>query len=156
MIRMEPMDYKKELPNLHLLPQSFGDSISAIKVEGWASSGEFTEMVFEDEFIGNRMRPEWRWEDPKGGGSWAERQGYLEMRTDPGQDLWHGADGNSGDMSAPRLLTEIPWRLRRRNPHANHATTQRTRRYTDMEESKQVPSFGKNLRSACFQRRCPI
>ena len=106
-VRMEPMEYKKELPNLHLLPQSFGDSISAVKIEGWASSGEFTEMVFEDEFIGNRMRPEWRWEDPKGGGAWAERQGYLEMRTEPGQDLWHGPNGRGGDMSAPRLLMEV-------------------------------------------------
>ncbi len=106
-VRMEPMEYKKELPNLHLLPQNFGDSISAIKIEGWASSGEFTEMVFEDEFIGNQMRPEWRWEDPKGGGSWAERQGYLEMHTEPGQDLWHGASGRGGDMSAPRLLMEV-------------------------------------------------
>ena len=106
-IRMEPSEYKKELPNLHLLPQNFGDSISAIKIEGWASSGEFTEMVFEDEFIGNNMRPEWRWEDPKGGGAWSERQGYLEMRTEPGQDLWHGPDGRSGDMSAPRLLMEV-------------------------------------------------
>ena len=35
-IRMEPSEYKKELPNLHLLPQNFGDSISAIKIEGWA------------------------------------------------------------------------------------------------------------------------
>ena len=34
-IRMEPSEYKKELPNLHLLPQNFGDSISAIKIEGW-------------------------------------------------------------------------------------------------------------------------
>ena len=106
-IRMEPMEYKKELPNLHLLPQSFGDSISSIKIEGWASSGEFTEMVFDDEFIGNDMRPEWRWEDPQGGGSWAERQGYLEMRTEPGQDLWHGPNGRGGDMSAPRLLMEV-------------------------------------------------
>ncbi|MDE0682266.1 MAG: beta/gamma crystallin-related protein [Candidatus Poribacteria bacterium] len=106
-IRMEPSEYKKELPNLHLLPQNFGDSISAIKIEGWASSGEFTELVFEDEFIGNRMRPEWRWEDPQGGGAWAERQGYLEMRTDPGQDLWHG-NGSGGDMSAPRLLMRVP------------------------------------------------
>ena len=65
MIRMETMDYKQELHNLHLLPQSFGDSISAIKIEGWASSGEFTEMVFEDEFIGNRMRPEWAMGRPK-------------------------------------------------------------------------------------------
>ena len=108
-IRMEPSEYKKELPNLHLLPQNFGDSISAIKIEGWASSGEFTELVFEDEFIGNRMRPEWRWEDPQGGGAWAERQGYLEMRTDPGQDLWHGPGGRGGgDMSAPRLLMRVP------------------------------------------------
>ncbi len=107
MIRMEPQDYKKELPNLHLLPQSFGDTISAIKIEGWASSGEFTEMVFDDEFIGNDMRPEWRWEDPQGGGSWTERQGYLEMRTDPGQDLWHGPNGRGGDMTAPRLLMEV-------------------------------------------------
>ena len=107
-IRMEPSEYKKELPNLHLLPQNFGDSISAIKIEGWASSGEFTELVFEDEFIGNRMRPEWRWEDPQGGGEWAERQGYLEMRTEPGQDLWHGPNGSGGDMSAPRLLMRVP------------------------------------------------
>ena len=106
-IRMEPSEYKKELPNLHLLPQNFGDSISAIKIEGWASSGEFTELVFEDEFIGNRMRPEWRWDDPQGGGAWAERQGYLEMRTEPGQDLWHG-NGSGGDMSAPRLLMRVP------------------------------------------------
>ena len=76
-------------------------------MRGWASSGEFTEMVFEDEFIGNDMRPEWRWEDPQGGGSWSERQGYLEMRTDPGQDLWHGPNGRGGDMSAPRLLMEV-------------------------------------------------
>ncbi len=107
-IRMEPSEYKKELPNLHLLPQNFGDSISAIKIEGWASSGEFTELVFEDEFIGNRMRPEWRWEDPQGGGAWAERQGYLEMRTEPGQDLWHGPNGGGGDMTAPRLLMRVP------------------------------------------------
>ncbi len=107
-IRMEPSEYKKELPNLHLLPVNFGDTISAIKIEGWASSGEFTELVFEDEFIGNRMRPEWRWEDPQGGGTWAERQGYLEMRTEPGQDLWHGPNGSGGDMSAPRLLMRVP------------------------------------------------
>ncbi len=106
-IRLEPSEYKKELPNLHLLPVNFGDTISAIKIEGWASSGEFTELVFEDEFIGNRMRPEWRWEDPQGGGAWAERQGYLEMRTEPGQDLWHG-NGGGGDMSAPRLLMRVP------------------------------------------------
>ena len=106
-VRMEPSEYKKEFPNLHLLPQNFGDSISAIKIEGWASSGEFTEMVFDDEFIGNDMRPEWRWEDPQGGGDWTERQGYLEMRTESGQDLWHGPNGRGGDMTAPRLLMEV-------------------------------------------------
>lgn len=106
-VRMEPTEFKKEYPNLHLLPQNFGDSISAIKIEGWASSGEFTEMVFEDEFIGNEMRPEWRWVDPQGGGGWSERQGYLEMRTDAGQDLWHGPNGRGGDMTAPRLLMEV-------------------------------------------------
>ncbi len=106
-IRMEPSEFKKELPNLHLLPQNIGDTISAIKIEGWASSGEFTEMVFDDEFIGNDMRPEWQWVDPQGGAGWTERQGYLEMRTDPGQDLWHGPDSRSGDMDAPRLLMEV-------------------------------------------------
>lgn len=106
-IRMEPSEFKKELPNLHLLPQSIGDTISSIKIEGWASSGEFTEMVFDDEFIGNDMRPEWQWVDPQGGGGWTERQGYLEMRTDPGQDLWHGPNSRDGDMDAPRLLMEV-------------------------------------------------
>jgi regulation of enolase protein 1 (concanavalin A-like superfamily) len=64
-------------------------------------------MVFDDEFIGNDMRPEWRWEDPQGGGGWTERQGYLEMRTESGQDLWHGPNGSGGDMTAPRLLMEV-------------------------------------------------
>ena len=103
-VRMNPMDFKKELPNLHLLFDSFGDTISAVKIEGWSSSTEFTELVFEDEFIGNDMRPEWRWEDPKGGGVWAERQGYLQMRVEPGQDLWHGGGGN---LEAPRLLMQV-------------------------------------------------
>ncbi len=107
-IRLNPMDYKKEIPNLHALPQSFGDIISSIKIEGWSSSSEFTEPVFVDEFNGSQIRPEWRWEDPKGGGSWAERQGYLEMRVEPGQDLWHGnPPGQGGNMDAPRLLMEV-------------------------------------------------
>jgi regulation of enolase protein 1 (concanavalin A-like superfamily) len=107
-IRMRPEDYKKEVPNLHLLPQNFGDMISSIKIEGWASSGEFTTMVFEDEFIGNQMNPIWQWMDPKGGGVWEERQGYLEMRVEPGQDLWHGnPPGQGGNMDAPRLLMDV-------------------------------------------------
>ena len=107
-IQMEPMDYKKEIPNLHVLPQNFGDTISSIKIEGWSSSNEFPELVFEDEFIGNQMRPEWKWEDPHGGGSWSESQGYLEMHVQPGQDLWHGSPpGQGGNMDAPRLFMEV-------------------------------------------------
>ena len=107
-IRMEPSEYKKEIPNLHVLPQNFADMISSVKIEGWSSSSEFTELVFDDEFIGNDMRPEWKWVDPGGGGSWSERQGYLEMRAEPGQDLWHGSpSGQGGDMDAPRLLMEV-------------------------------------------------
>ncbi|HIA69259.1 TPA: hypothetical protein EYN98_25120, partial [Candidatus Poribacteria bacterium] len=96
-IHMNPTDRVKEISNLHLLPQNFGDSVSAIKIQSWASSGEFTGLVFEDEFLGNEMRREWRWEDPDGGGSWSERQGYLEMRAEPGQDLWHGSNGRGGN-----------------------------------------------------------
>ena len=103
-IRMEATDRKKEIPNFHYLPQKFNDVVSSIKIEGWSSSAEFTDMVFEDEFIDNSMRPEWRWEDPQGGGHWTERQGYLEMRAEPGQDLWHGKSGN---LDAPRLLLPV-------------------------------------------------
>jgi regulation of enolase protein 1 (concanavalin A-like superfamily) len=106
-IEILPRDVIKEIPNLHALPQSFGDMISSIKIEGWSSSSEFNKTVFEDEFYLDKMKPEWRWIDPKGGGSWAPRQGYLEMRADRGQDLWHGADGRSGNMDAPRLLMQV-------------------------------------------------
>ncbi len=107
-IEIRPMDFKKEIPNLHILPQSFGDIISSIKIEGWSSSSEFDRVIFQDEFDGVQMRPEWRWEDPKGGASWTERQGYLEMRVEPGQDLWHGnPPGQGGNMDAPRLLQTV-------------------------------------------------
>jgi len=106
-IEILPRDVIKEIPNLHVLPQSFGDMISSIKIEGWSSSSEFNETVFEDEFYLDRMKPEWRWVDPKGGGSWTARQGYLEMRADRGQDLWHGTRGRGGNMDAPRLLMQV-------------------------------------------------
>ena len=67
-IRMEAKDRKKEIPNFHYLSLQFNDAVSSIKTEGWSSSAEFTNMVFEDEFIGNNMRPEWRREDPQAGG----------------------------------------------------------------------------------------
>jgi len=107
-INLKPEEYKVEIPNLHILPQSFGDMISSVKIEGWSSSSEFNETVFEDEFIGNALRPEWVWDDPGGGGHWHERQGFMEMRANPGQDLWHGnPPGRGGNMDAPRLLMEI-------------------------------------------------
>jgi len=107
-INMRPMDFKKEIPNLHILPQSFGDMVSSIKISGWSSAKEFTDVVFEDEFDGSVMRPEWQWEDPRGGGSWAERQGYLEMRVEHGQDLWWGSPpGRGGNMDAPRVLMPV-------------------------------------------------
>lgn len=110
-INMRPMDIKKEIPNLHILPQSFGDIISGIKISGWSSSKEFTEVVFEDEFDGTQMKPEWQWEDPKGGGKWRERQGYLVIDTASGQDLWWGGapgrPGQGGNMDAPRLLMQV-------------------------------------------------
>ena len=106
-IEILPRDVIKAISNLHALPQSFGDMISSIKIEGWASSLEFDTLVFDDEFTGDIMKPDWKWIDPKGGGSWVERQGYLEMRADRGQDLWHGAGGRGGNMDAPRLLTQV-------------------------------------------------
>lgn len=107
-INMPPMDFKKEIPNLHILPQSFGDMISSIKISGWTSASEFVDIIFEDEFDGNLMRSEWQWEDPRGGGAWEERQGYLQLNVENGQDLWHGSPpGRGGNMDAPRLLMPV-------------------------------------------------
>ena len=103
-IPMRSTDYKKEISNFGYLPQHFNDVVSSIKIEGWSTSSQFTEMVFQDEFVGNQMHPVWRWEDPQGGGSWSEKQGYLEMQAEPGQDLWHGPGGN---LDAPRLLLKV-------------------------------------------------
>jgi len=100
-IEILPRDTIKEIPNLHALPNSFGDMVSSIKIEGWSSSSEFSQAVFEDEFNGNKMDPQWKWIDPKGGGTWIERQGYLEMNVSRGQDLY------SGNMDAPRLVMQV-------------------------------------------------
>ena len=106
-LSLSAKEFKIELPNLHILPQSFGDMISSVKIEGWSSSSEFNTTVFEDEFDGINMNPEWMWEDPGGGGMWQERQGYLEMSAEPGQDLWWGnPPGRGGNMDAPRILME--------------------------------------------------
>lgn len=113
-IAMTTYDMKKEIPDLSMLPMvggqyasTFGNAISSVQVEGWASSGEFMEMAYNDEFDQAGMNEVWQWVDPAGGGEWRERQGYLELRADPGQDLWHGnPPGSGGDMDAPRILME--------------------------------------------------
>ncbi|MDA1191588.1 MAG: DUF1349 domain-containing protein, partial [Candidatus Poribacteria bacterium] len=106
---------KKEIPELSMFQMvggeyasSFGDSISSIQIEGWASSGEFVEEVFFDEFGDAQMRPTWRWVAPTGGNVWSGQQGYLELRVEPGRDLWHGnPPGQGGNMDAPRLVMDM-------------------------------------------------
>lgn len=101
-IEMRPQDYKKEIPDLSLLPKSFTNIITSIKIEGWSSATEFDRVVFEEEFKGASLDAGWQWVDPMGGGEWRANQGYLEMRVQPGQDLWYGAN-----YDAPRILRPI-------------------------------------------------
>ena len=88
-----------ELPDIRLLPQPLPPVIGSVKIEGWAASTEFTLVVFQDEFDGTRLKDQWEWVDPREGGHWRERQGWLLMRVEPGQDLWRGAN-----YDAPRIL----------------------------------------------------
>ena len=119
-VELTPVDYYKELPNLHTQPRFFGDIISSIKIESWASGsgGVFTEVAFNDEFAS--LRPEWRWVDPKEDCRYSfgahQRGGilttdvsedWLEIQVRPGHDLWWGSGGTGGDMSGPRMLQEI-------------------------------------------------
>ncbi|MBT3268860.1 DUF1349 domain-containing protein [Candidatus Poribacteria bacterium] len=101
-IEMHPSDYRKEFPDLSLLPQSFGDRISSVSIVGWSDKSRFDTVVFEDEFAGATAEPGWEWRDPMGGGDWRAHQGYLRMNVEPGQDLWHGAN-----FEAPRLLRRV-------------------------------------------------
>lgn len=119
-VELTPLDFYKELPDLHTHSQFFGDIISSIKVESWASGsgGLFTELVFNDEF--NSLKPQWRWIDPKDDCRYslgAHQQGgilttaisenWLEIQVTPGHDLWWGDGGPSGDINAPRMLQSI-------------------------------------------------
>jgi len=99
-VKIGPEDYRKNINNLHILPESFGDNIASVKIEAWASSGEFTEVVFEDEFSGYTLKPQWVWIDPEGGGQWEEGQGYLRMQAESGQDL----NIREAKFKAPRLV----------------------------------------------------
>jgi len=117
-IPLGPLEYNKELPDLHLHGQFFGDIISSIKLESWVAggSGYFREVVFLDEF--DTLRPVWQWLDPKGdsirelirpqtGGILRDKEGWLEIHMRENHDLWWGPDGRSGNMDAPRMLQEI-------------------------------------------------
>jgi hypothetical protein len=119
-IELTPIDYYKELPDLHTQDRFFGDIISSIKIESWTSgSGElFREVAFSDEF--DALRPEWRWVDPKGdclrsfgahqrGGilTTAVSEGWLEVQVPPEHDLWWGNKGTGGDLDGPRMLQPI-------------------------------------------------
>ena len=117
-IPLGPLEYHKELPNLHTHGQFFGDIISSIKLESWVAggTGRFREVVFLDEF--DTLRPVWQWIDPRGdcrrelgrpqtGGILRDREGWLEMHVGPNHDLWWGPEGRGGNMEAPRMLQEI-------------------------------------------------
>lgn len=99
---MHPADLTKSFEDLRLLPSSFNNLISSVKIEGWSSSTDFDTVVFQDEFSRESLEPGWRWVDPGGGGDWRARQGYLQLNAQPGQDLWHG-----GNFDAPRLIRDV-------------------------------------------------
>jgi len=101
-IHMTKKDSRRDIDNLHALPKNFGNIISSIKVEGWSSSTEFSELVFQDEFDQGQLRKEWFWEDPFGGGRWQARMGYIELAAEPGQTLERGQN-----FDAPRLVQEV-------------------------------------------------
>lgn len=116
-VELKPTEFYKELPNLHTQPRFFGDIISSIKIESWASGtgGLFTEATYNDEFAS--LRPEWQWVDPRGDCSYSfgrhQRGGilttdlsenWLEVKVRPDHDLWWGAGGN---MNGPRMIQPI-------------------------------------------------
>ena len=117
-IQLGPLEYHKELPDLHTQTQFFGDIISSIKLESWVSggAGRFRDIVFQDEF--DTIRPVWQWIDPRGdcrrelgrpatGGILREREGWLEVHVGPNHDLWWGPDGRGGNMEAPRMIQPV-------------------------------------------------
>jgi hypothetical protein len=114
-VELDPLDFYKELPNLHTQPRFFGGIISSIKIESWSSGtgNLFTELVFNDEF--DSLKPAWRWVDPRGdckhsfgfhqlGGILTTQvsEGWLEIQVPPEHDLWWG-----GNLNGPRLLQSI-------------------------------------------------
>jgi len=92
-------DSMREIPDVELLPQKPPTVVQSVKIEGWAAASEFSQVVFQDEFDGVKLRDGWEWVDPKEGGFWQERLGWLQMTAEPGTFLWRGAN-----FDAPRLL----------------------------------------------------
>ncbi|MFQ6041646.1 MAG: beta/gamma crystallin-related protein [Candidatus Poribacteria bacterium] len=101
-IEISQMDYKKEIPDLRVIPETIGNAISSIKIESWTSSTEFSEIVFQDEFDRGQLRKEWRLEDQGGGFFWRQQQGYAEFRAATGHDLFHETN-----FDTPRLTQEV-------------------------------------------------
>ena len=119
-VELSPIDYYKELPDLHTQSQFFGDIISSIKIESWTSGSGllFTELAFSDEF--DSLRPEWRWVDPRGdcqhsfgahqqGGilTAAASEGWLDIRVPSDHDLWWGGGGADGNLDGARMIQPI-------------------------------------------------
>ena len=89
-VALTQRDSVYEIPDMRALPQSRLESIGSVKIEGWTSSTEFTSAVFLDEFDGTRLHENWEWVDPREDGEWKERQGWLILRAQTGQDLRRG------------------------------------------------------------------
>lgn len=101
-IQVTARDAVIEVPDLSLLPERWNGAVSSIRVEGWTSGGEFTVLVYQDEFNAPQLNRVWRWQDPRGFGQWTANQGYLQMNVASGVDLWHGLN-----YDAPRLLQSV-------------------------------------------------
>ena len=66
-----------------------------------AANPPFAKLFFVDEFDKGMLEPEWEWVDPKNDSSkrFGTREGWLELSTVSGNDLWSKAN-----LDAPRLL----------------------------------------------------
>ncbi|GIX06830.1 MAG: hypothetical protein KatS3mg115_1233 [Candidatus Poribacteria bacterium] len=98
-VELSPQDAVVEVPDVTQLSQPLPTRLGSIKIEGWTRASPFSVVVFQDEFDGTRLKEGWVWTDPKEGGNWEERRGWLLIRAEPNQDLWRGAN-----FDAPRLL----------------------------------------------------
>lgn len=98
-VELTRTDSIREIPDVERLPQKLPTVVQSVKIEGWAAASEFSQVVFQDEFDGVKLRDGWEWVDPKEGGFWQERLGWLQMSAEPGTFLWRGAN-----FDAPRLL----------------------------------------------------